>query len=115
MADELRPYLDVPFAFFGHSMGALIAFELARHLRRRAWPAPRHLFLSAARAPQRPPASPLHHLPEPALLSELRRLNGTPPEILQEPELLAVVLPLLRQACLLHSSNGQLRSNRWRR
>src|SRR6185503_11064474 len=96
LAGELLPYLDVPFAFFGHSMGALIAFELTRHLRRHGRPGPRHLFLSGARAPRRPAPPPFHVLPEHALLAELSRLNGTPPEILQEPEYMAMVLPLIR-------------------
>jgi medium-chain acyl-[acyl-carrier-protein] hydrolase len=93
----LLPYLDMPFAFFGHSMGASISFELARLLRREGRRLPLHLYISGRRAPHiidRDP--PLHHLPEPELLDELRQLNGTPTEVLEHPELMAMMLPLLR-------------------
>src|SRR5690349_11863534 len=64
LADVLQPYLDVPFSFFGHSMGALISFELARYLRRHHLPQPRRLLLSAHRAPQLPYRGPrLHTMP----------------------------------------------------
>jgi medium-chain acyl-[acyl-carrier-protein] hydrolase len=93
----LQPYLDKPFVFFGHSMGALIAFETARAFRRAGAPGPLHLVASARRAPQVPPDEPLvFDLPEPAFLAELRRMDGTPEEVFQTPELLELVLPLLR-------------------
>lgn len=95
---SLLPYLDMPYAFFGHSMGALISFELARFLRRTGHNnSPVHLFVSGRRAPQIPNSSPpTHHLAEPAFLGEIRRLKGTPEEVLQNAELLKVVIPLLR-------------------
>jgi medium-chain acyl-[acyl-carrier-protein] hydrolase len=97
VAENLRPYTDKPFAFFGHSMGAMIAFELARQLRRDGGPQPLHLFVSGGRAPQLPRTDPItYNLPEPQLVAELRRLNGTPPEVLEHPELMALMLPLLR-------------------
>ncbi|MBD1832161.1 hypothetical protein H6F61_05535 [Cyanobacteria bacterium FACHB-472] len=66
------------FAFFGHSLGALIGFELARKLRAQQAQTPNHLFISGRRAPQIPDRNPLiHTLPEPELLSELRQLNCT--------------------------------------
>lgn len=93
----LGPYLEGPFAFFGHSMGALLAFELARALRRSGGPLPALLVASGHRAPHLPdPHPPAHALPEPELLDELRRLNGTPPEVLEHPELRAILLPILR-------------------
>jgi len=93
----LRPMLDMPFALFGHSMGALIAFELARQLRREDLPAPVHLLVSGHRAPQLPPLhTPTFALPEPAFIGELRRLSGTPEAVLNEPELMALIIPLLR-------------------
>lgn len=93
----IGPYLDLPVAFFGHSMGAIIAYELARALRRRLAIEPRHLFVSGRRAPHvtREPV-PIEQLDEPALLAEVRRLDGTPPEVLRNRELLALVLPTLR-------------------
>jgi len=90
-------FLDKPFAFFGHSMGAKIGFELARHLRRKEKLEPTHLFVSGCRAPQLPrEARPIHDLPEPDFIEELRRLNGTPNEVLENPELMQLMIPLLR-------------------
>ncbi len=94
----LRPHLDMPFALFGHSMGALIAFELARRLRAEGAPAPAHLFVSGHRAPQLPnPRAPLAHLPDAEFLDELRtRYDGVPTEVLRHPDLMALLLPCLR-------------------
>jgi len=89
--------LNVPFAFFGHSMGAFISFERARQLRRENSKTPVHLFVSGARAPQLPdPDPPIHHLPDAAFFEVLRRLSGIPDEVLQNAELMQVVLPTLR-------------------
>lgn len=97
LTQVLRPYLNRPFAFFGHSMGALISFELARQLRAQQEPSPVHLFMSGRRAPQIPGSNPLiHTLPEPEFLAELRHLNGTPKAVLENWELMQMVLPLLR-------------------
>jgi medium-chain acyl-[acyl-carrier-protein] hydrolase len=86
-----------PFAFFGHSLGALIAFELTRELRRRSGPIPIELFVSGSSPPHQPyPHHIIHNLPEDELLEELRQLGGTPPEILQHKELMALLLPALR-------------------
>jgi medium-chain acyl-[acyl-carrier-protein] hydrolase len=97
-ADALLPYFDRPFAFFGHSMGAMIGFELARHLREsRLAPLPTHLFVSGRSAPQADAHKPpIYNLPEDELFEELRRLNGTPPEVLAHPEIMKLMLPLLR-------------------
>ena len=93
----ILPYLDRPFAFFGHSMGALIGFELMHQLRRRHDLVPVHLFVSGHRAPQLPDlSSPLHHLPASELLTQLRRLNGTPEAVLQDTDLMQFFLPVLR-------------------
>ncbi len=93
----VRPYLDLPFAFFGHSMGAVIGFELARLLRREGAIVPAHLFVSGRRAPQIPETDPpTYNLPDAELIEEVRRLNGTPPEVLEHPELVELMLPLLR-------------------
>jgi len=87
----------MPFAFFGHSMGALICFELSRYLRRNTGHIPKHLFVSAHRAPQLPGSNPpIYTLPESSFLEKIRHLNGTPAEILDNPELLQVLLPILR-------------------
>lgn len=97
LAPVIAPFLDKPFAFFGHSMGASIGFELARLLRRDYGKEPLHFFVSARRAPQVPNTDPpIHDLPDELLKNELRRLEGTPAEVLEHPELMEVMLPLLR-------------------
>jgi medium-chain acyl-[acyl-carrier-protein] hydrolase len=93
----LRPLLDKPFALFGHSMGALICFELARTLRLRFGLEPESVFLAGRQAPPIPDRTTARYdLPEPQFIEELRHLNGTPPEILQQPELMRLLVPLLR-------------------
>lgn len=93
----LEKHLDKPFAFFGHSMGALLSFEIARCLRRQYLPRPIHLFISGRGAPHVPNDEPLvHTLPEPEFLNELHRLNGTPKEVLEHEELMQLMLPILR-------------------
>lgn len=97
LADALEISLDRPYAFFGHSVGSLICFELARHLRERGGPQPVHLFASGRRAPQLPDTQRvIHDLPEPEFIEELRRLQGTPPEVLEHPELMQLLSPVLR-------------------
>lgn len=97
LLDGLRDYLDRPFAIFGHSMGALIAFELTRELRRRAQPLPERLFLSAHRAPHlRDRSTPMHALEHDAFVEALRNLEGTPEEVLEHEELMAILVPTLR-------------------
>jgi len=98
IADVLPPYLDLPFAFFGHSMGGLIGFELTRELRRRGGAAqPFHLFVSGRRSPEAPTREePIHDLPEPEFIVKLRELNGTPEEVLQHAELMRLLIPILR-------------------
>jgi medium-chain acyl-[acyl-carrier-protein] hydrolase len=97
IATVLLPYLNKPFAFFGHSMGGLISFELTRLLRRNYSVNPVHLFISGRRAPQILDCDPpIHALPEPEFLEELRHLNGTPEAVLQNVELMQLLLPILR-------------------
>lgn len=97
IASNIHPYLDKPFAFFGHSMGGLVSFELARLLRKKYAITPAHLFISGRRAPQVPNSKPpIHNLPEPAFVEELRHLNGTPKAVLENAELMQLFLPILR-------------------
>ncbi|MCL1471393.1 thioesterase II family protein [Argonema antarcticum] len=89
--------LNKPFAFFGHSMGALVSFELARRLRKEYNQSPVHLFMSGHRAPQIPDRDPpIHALPEPEFLRQLCRYNGTPKAVLENAELMELLLPTLR-------------------
>lgn len=90
-------YVGLPYAFFGHSMGALIAFELARELRRRQVSGPVTLLTSGSRAPQLPdPDPPIHGLDAPDFISELRKLDGTSEAVLRNTELMELLLPALR-------------------
>jgi medium-chain acyl-[acyl-carrier-protein] hydrolase len=101
----LDPLLDKPFAFFGHSLGALIGFELAREIRRQYGVHPVRLFASAGSAPQIPHRTPpIHTLPDNEFLAELRRLNGTPRELLDHEELMEVMLPILRADFALYET-----------
>lgn len=99
LEEDLRSlFSERPFAFLGHSMGSLVAFELARRLAATNGPKPRHLFLSGRQAPQRP----AHNLPVDSLTDEAfldavgRRYNALPAELISNPEILALVLPSLR-------------------
>lgn len=93
----IRKYGDKPFAFFGHSMGAKIAFEVARRLRREGSRQPVHLFVSSSPAPHLPDSDRhFYNLPNPLFVDELRRLNGTPTDVLDHPELMDLILPMLR-------------------
>jgi surfactin synthase thioesterase subunit len=97
LVDVLMPYMQMPFVFFGHSVGALIGFELARELRTRDRAGPLHLFVSARRAPQlAEPNPPMHQLPEADFVDRLKEFNGTPQAVLREPELMALFIPILR-------------------
>ena len=98
IAEELRPWLDLPYAIFGHSMGSLLAFEWARRQLREGHSAPHWLFLSGRRAPDiEATGSRLHALPDAEFLEQLTRIyQGIPQEILREPELMEIFLPTLR-------------------
>ncbi|HEX2093650.1 MAG TPA: thioesterase domain-containing protein, partial [Longimicrobiaceae bacterium] len=105
LADVLAPYMDLPFALYGYSNGALMSFELARELRRRGMRGPVHLFVAACPAPHLPDKDPpIHALPDVELIREIRRLNGTPEEILQNEELMTLLIPLLRADSAIHET-----------
>ncbi|MGD0939057.1 MAG: thioesterase domain-containing protein [Terracidiphilus sp.] len=98
MDRELRPWLDIPFAVFGHSMGALLAFEWVRKLQRDGAAMPAWLFLSGRRAPDTPDDNHLlHPLPDSEFVKQLARVyDGIPQEFLENEALLEVFLPILR-------------------
>jgi medium-chain acyl-[acyl-carrier-protein] hydrolase len=97
VADGLAPYLDRPFAIFGHSMGALLGFELSRHLQRSEALQPRHLFVSGHVAPQLAEHSePIHDLPREDFFQRIHDLEGTPELVLENRELQDLVMPILR-------------------
>lgn len=94
---QLTPLLDRPFAFFGHSMGALVAFELCRWLRRTLALKPLHFWASAARAPHlSSKLPPMHSLSEADFIERLKHYQGTPLSVLNNAELMNLMLPTLR-------------------
>jgi medium-chain acyl-[acyl-carrier-protein] hydrolase len=111
LARAIMPYLDLPFAFFGHSMGALISFELARRLRSERNLLPLQLSVSGCPAPNLPrKREPIHDLPEAEFIQELRRLNGTPSELLDDPELMQFIVPVIRadfELCETYQYSGE--------
>ncbi|MCZ7415693.1 MULTISPECIES: thioesterase II family protein [unclassified Streptomyces] len=101
LVDDLLPRLlaagDGPYALFGYSLGALVAFELARALERRYRRPPVRLFVGAFRAPHLPRGTvPDYDLPEPQFRERLRAFNGTPEEVLADESLMEMLIPTLR-------------------
>lgn len=96
LAHALRPVLDGPTAFFGHSGGAALAYELAKALRSRGRRGPEHLFLSARPAPDVTGVRQLHELPDDEFRAEVLALGGIEPEIAGDDDVMAELLPLLR-------------------
>ncbi len=98
----IEPHLDRPYALFGHSLGAMICFELTRRLRDEGRPLPLALLVAGARAPQfrrDPMPGPVPGDDE--FLREIRSLEGVPPEVLDNEELLRYLLPALKADSLL--------------
>ncbi|EHJ51985.1 thioesterase II family protein [Streptococcus macacae] len=106
----LLPYLDSSFIFLGHSMGAMIAFELAHRLKELYGKKPRHLFLSAMRAPHLSKEEKYRHLPDEQLLSKVFDLGGTQQELSNDKKLVSLILPTLRKDLEL-CDNYQYRRN----
>lgn len=94
---ELNDRLAGDFSLWGHSMGALLAYELTRAIARRGGRAPRHLFVTGALPPRYPRHAELYHrLDDDALIAKLASMNGTPAEILADRELMSILLPAIR-------------------
>jgi medium-chain acyl-[acyl-carrier-protein] hydrolase len=97
IADAIQRYLDGPYAFFGYSMGALIAFEVVRELRRRGARMPEQLFVGAKSAPSLPATHPpIAHLPREAFLEQVRYYYEPPVAAWENLDLIELVLPALR-------------------
>ena len=99
LATSMRRYLDVPFALFGHSMGALVCYELARELQRRGGHEPRVLFAAGRQAPQYPEKEPLiHELPDDAFGTAFveRHASQGLRQLFADPEIREFFIPQLR-------------------
>ena len=97
LAHHVAATLDRPFALFGHSMGAVLAFEIARALQAVYGFEPAHLFVSGRSAPHVPdPDPPIHELPRAQFIEKLRGLDGTPAGVLEHEQLMELMLPILR-------------------
>jgi len=97
LVEALLADVDRPYAFFGHSLGALLCFEAARTLQQLGKALPQVVFASGRSAPQMPdPNAPIHRLPDPAFIQKLLEFDGTPKEVLENPDLLEIFLPVLR-------------------
>jgi surfactin synthase thioesterase subunit len=97
---------NAPFAFYGHSMGTAIAFELTYKLREQNLPEPGHLFFSGRGAPHMPDddKKKYHLMPDDEFKEEMIKLGGTAKEFFEHPELLEVFLPLLRNDLKINES-----------
>jgi len=100
LADQISaalvPIAGQPFAFFGHSMGAILAFEVAQRLRTQLGVSPQRLFVSGRRAPSRARKGNVHQRDDAGLLAELNRLGGTDKRLLNDPEMLPAILAVSR-------------------
>jgi surfactin synthase thioesterase subunit len=95
VAAELGPSWDRPTALFGHSMGSVIAFEVARRLEAMGCP-PTWLFASGRAAPSRQREESTHLLNDPSLLGEMHKLGGTDRRLLDDDQLMQLMLPVIR-------------------
>ncbi|WP_031079734.1 thioesterase II family protein [Streptomyces sp. NRRL S-118] len=95
--DEIQAWTDRPLVFFGHSMGAVVAYEVVRRMQRQGEHRPIGLIVSGRRAPCLPvPARNIHLRGDAALIDELRRQSGTAAGLLEDPEIVRMILPSLR-------------------
>ncbi|GAA4236133.1 surfactin synthase thioesterase subunit [Streptosporangium album] len=95
IAGELEPWTDLPVALFGHSLGATLAFEVARRLERDGT-VPLALFASGRRAPSRHRDERVHQGDDDDLLAQLKKLNGTDAQVFGDEEVVRMIMPALR-------------------
>jgi medium-chain acyl-[acyl-carrier-protein] hydrolase len=97
LADAMAPYMEMPYATFGHSLGTILSCELVQELARRGWPEPQHMVMSGRGAPHVQRSRIARYLlPDREFIEELRKIEGTPQELLDNDELMELLLPTLR-------------------
>ncbi|MEV6000307.1 alpha/beta fold hydrolase [Streptomyces griseomycini] len=101
LLDDLSSAIDVdsrvPYGIFGHSFGAIIAYELGRRMIADGFPGPSALVVSACRPPHlATPEVPVFDRPDRDFRQRLRELRGTPPELLENDELMELYIPVIR-------------------
>lgn len=94
--ESIKGYLDLPFAFYGHSNGALLAFELTKKIISKLGISPQKVFIAAKRSPHLGAEYPLHRLDDQSFTQVIRDYKGTPAQVFANPELLELYLPILR-------------------
>ena len=94
----LKPFLDAPFAFYGHSLGGLVSFELTLRLQAEGFPTPERVFVGATAPPHLGLIhEEIHHLGDAEFVTAIQeRYGGIPAEVLNEPELLEIFIPPLK-------------------
>ena len=104
LADFVVADADGPYAVFGHSLGALVGFELIREIRRRGPAPPVHFLVSGCVAPQQAAAEAADELTDERIIELLRSLGGTPEEFLSDPRVLRMILPTVRADLAVRNS-----------
>lgn len=94
--EVVRPLAERPLAFFGHSMGAVLAYEVALRLEEAGAPPLIRLYVSGRRAPSRHRPEAVHQQGDQGIIAELQRLSGTDSGLLDDPETLEMILPAIR-------------------
>lgn len=112
LVEELGPWDEQPYAFFGHSMGALVAFRLTQEILAAGFPPPVHLFAAGYRAPHSSMDSPIRELPDAEFLKAMdRRYGGIPAALVENQELRELFLPVLRDDMSICESNDDRGKN----
>lgn len=98
LVEDIAPLADLPLIFFGHSMGALVAYETARALKARSGQEPAALIVSGRNGPESgiPCRRPWHAADDGAFLDHIRGMDGTPPAVMESEAMMSALIPLLR-------------------
>ncbi len=94
---SMLPLLDKPYMLLGHSLGGRVGFELLHKINKTNAPPPKHFIASGSKAPHLPRTNNItYNLPDEEFIEELRKLNGTPSEVINNRELMEFLLPMLK-------------------